>query len=177
MAVALSNSRSTPFVGMIFPSLRALLWSKAFCNEEHQEKHRCKCNLYFKSVYQVKETQATEALGRLDRRLTVPSEALESSKEINFLFLRLHRESNLACLHRSQASKQLDQHNCSKHLEYITLKKYNSYHTDIRISFQTFMEVCVRQDFVNDSDIDFDRDVYYLGVCKFLILISIWTKG
>ena len=29
---------------------------------------------------------ATKALGRLDRRLTVPSEALESSKEINFLF-------------------------------------------------------------------------------------------
>ena len=30
----------------------------------------------FKSVYQFQETQATKALGRLDRRLKVPSEAL-----------------------------------------------------------------------------------------------------
>ena len=40
---------------------------------------------------------------RLDRRLTVPSEALESSKEINFLFLRPHQESNPGCLRRRQA--------------------------------------------------------------------------
>ena len=52
-------------------------------------KCKCKCNLYFKSVYKLQETRATKALGRLDRRLTVPSEALESSKEINFLFLRI----------------------------------------------------------------------------------------
>ena len=47
-------------------------------------KCKCKCNLYFKSVYQLQETPATKALGRLDRRLTVPSEALESCKEIRF---------------------------------------------------------------------------------------------
>ena len=56
--------------------------------------YKCKCNLYFKSVYKLQETRATKALGRLDRRLTVPSEALESSKEINFLFLRPHRDLN-----------------------------------------------------------------------------------
>ena len=64
---------------------------------------KCKCNLYFKSVYKLQETRATKALGRLDRRLTVPSEALESSKEIHFLLMRPHRESNPGCLRRRQA--------------------------------------------------------------------------
>ena len=67
---------------------------KKKCNKCKKKK----CNLYFKSVYQLQETRATKALGRLDRRLTVPSEALDSSKEINFLFLRPHRESNPGCL-------------------------------------------------------------------------------
>ena len=53
-----------------------------------------KCNLYFKSVYQLQEARSTKAFGRLDRRLKVPSEALVSSKKIHFLFPRPHRESN-----------------------------------------------------------------------------------
>ena len=40
------------------------------------------------------ESQATKAFGPLDRRLKVLSEALESSKEINFLFPRPIRESH-----------------------------------------------------------------------------------
>ena len=50
---------------------------------------KCKCNLYVISiylVYQLQETQATKALGRLDRQLTVPSETLGSSKEIFFFY-------------------------------------------------------------------------------------------
>ena len=43
-------------------------------------------NPYFKWVYQLSETPATRALSRLDLLLKVPSEALESSKEIKIIF-------------------------------------------------------------------------------------------
>ena len=32
---------------------------------------KCKCNLYFKSVYQLQETRATKALGRLESLLLI----------------------------------------------------------------------------------------------------------
>ena len=42
----------------------------------------CRVSFIWKFLYQLQETQATKALGRLDLWLKVPSEALESSKEI-----------------------------------------------------------------------------------------------
>ena len=49
------------------------------------------------SVYQLQETRATKALGRLDRRLTVPSEALESSKEILFFCAPIGNRTRVVC--------------------------------------------------------------------------------
>ena len=46
-----------------------------------------KSNLYFNLVYQLQETRAIRALGRLDLRRKVPPEAWESSKEIEISFL------------------------------------------------------------------------------------------
>ena len=80
--------RSTPQLSVVNN-----LHSGDFCSVNHYHplllytcKCKCKCNLYFKSVYRLQETRATKALGRLDRRLTVPSEALENSKENKFSF-------------------------------------------------------------------------------------------
>ena len=53
-------------------------------------------------------------LGRLDWWLKVPFEALESGKEINFLFPRPHRESNSGCLCHRQPTKPLDRMHITK---------------------------------------------------------------
>ena len=38
----------------------------ALCIISKNVNVKCKCNLYFKSVYKLQETRATKALGRLD---------------------------------------------------------------------------------------------------------------
>ena len=44
-------------------------WQQAISGKVWVKKGKHKCNLYFNSVYQLQETRATKALGRLDRRL------------------------------------------------------------------------------------------------------------
>ena len=69
-------------------------------SEYNSIKRKCKCNLYFKSVYQLQETRATKALGRLEKGKFVSSffYFLPVRKIINTTYSSLLLPTWLNCL-------------------------------------------------------------------------------